>query len=153
MITISYYIVILLYVTTFLLNLLRWRGVEHLISILAVVSNGILLILIFLQSGHIPVFNIFESFLLIIFIMGTLGLFPITVADYWDNVRLWLWLEIIILLLITLFFPREPALTLYDYDYIYIILFHLFRNTALALMLFSTACFTLAKSSVGLTST
>ena len=104
-------------------------------------SNGILLTLIFFQTGHIPVFNLFESFLLVAFIIGVLGLVPLSPKDYSNKIRLWVWMEAIILLCITFFIPKEPALTLYNYDYIYIILFHICRNLALALMLYSTAYF------------
>jgi hypothetical protein len=44
-------------------------------------------------------------------------------------------------LCITLFSPKGTAPALYDYGYIYIILFHVFRDIALALMLYSTTCF------------
>ena len=105
------------------------------------VNNGVVLTLILLHSGHIPVFNIFESFLFTTFIMGILGLFSIIPRIYSNNIKLWVWLEVLILLCITLFFPKEPAFSAYNYGYIYIILFHVFRYIALALMLYSSAYF------------
>ena len=137
-----YYIVIILYFFTFLIHLFEWRRIGSFVALLALIINGIILTLIFLQSGHVPGFNVFESFLLIAFFVGVFGLIPIRPKVYSRNIKLFLWLEALVLLSITLFFPKEPALSLYDYGYIYIILFHLFRDIALALMLYSTAYFT-----------
>ncbi|MDB9822984.1 hypothetical protein OAC89_04710 [Deltaproteobacteria bacterium] len=136
-----YYIVIILYLITFVIQSSHWRRTGIFTSILAVGINGVLLTGIILQSGHLPVFNIFESFLLITFIMGGVGLFSINAGVYLGNVRLWVWLEILVLLGITLFFPKQPSTSQYNHSYIYIILFHLFRHVALALMLYSTAYF------------
>lgn len=136
-----YYIVIILYLITFLIHLLKWKRIGFFIALLAVVNNGVVLTLILLHSGHIPVFNIFESFLFITFIMGLLGLFRIAPGIFSDNIRLLAWLEILILLGVTLFFPKEPAFSTYNYGYTFIILFYVFRYIALALMLYSTAYF------------
>jgi len=136
-----YYIVIVLYFITFVIQLLKWKRIGFFIALLAVINNGVVLTLILLQSGHIPVFNIFESFLFTTFIMGVIGLFAITPGVYVDKIRSWVWLEILILLCITLFSPKESALSIYNYGYIYIILFHVFRYSSLALMLDSSAYF------------
>ena len=119
MLLIVYYIVILLYIACFLSHLLKQKRIGFFISLLAVMSNGILLTLIFFQTGHIPAFNLFESFLFVAFIIGALGLVPISPKDYSNEIRLWIGIETLVLLCITLFFPKEPAFTLYDYDYIY----------------------------------
>jgi hypothetical protein len=136
-----YFIVIILYFITFAIRLLKWRRGEFFIALLATVSNGVILTLIFLRSGHIPVFNVFESFLFVAFIMGILGLFSVAPTLYADNIRLTVWLEIVVLFGVTLFFPKEPAFSTYNYGYIYIILFYLFRYIALALMLYCSAYF------------
>jgi hypothetical protein len=73
--------------------------------------------------------------------MGLLCLAPINPKEYTDKIRLIVQLEILVLLSITFFSPKGTAPTLYDYGYIYIILFHVFRDIALALMLYSTAFF------------
>ena len=136
-----YYIVIALNFIAFLIHIIKWIRVGFFISILAIIINGIILTLIFLQSGHIPVFNVFESFLFVAFIMGILGLFSMTPSLYADNIWLTVWLEILIILGVTLFFSKEPAFSTYNYGYIYIILFYLFRYIALALVLYSSAYF------------
>ena len=136
-----YYIVIALYFIAFLMHFIKWRRVGFFIVTLATIINGVILTLIFLQSGHIPVFNVFESFLFVAFIMGILGLFSMTPALYADNIQLTVWLEILIIMGVTLFFSKEPAFPTYNYGYIYIILFFLFRYIALALMLYCSAYF------------
>ena len=107
----------------------------------AVLLNLFVLVYIYFSSGNLPVFNIFESFLFISFIMGSSGLFLLVRGDFSTKVRKWVWIEILILFLIMIFFPKEPSIPVYDHGYVYIVLFHTFRCIALALMLFSTAWF------------
>ena len=110
-------------------------------SACAVVLNLFTLISIYHSSGNLPVFNIFESFLLVSFIMGATGLFMLFRGGISINVRRWVWIEILILFLVMVFTSKAASIPVYDHGYVYIVLFHAFRCIALALMLFATAWF------------
>jgi hypothetical protein len=134
-----YYIVILLYILSFSFRLAGLGKLEPVAGIAALFANGASLLFIFQTAGHFPGFNIFESFLFMTFLLGLLGVLLKGPGEYADKIRFWVWLEILILLGITLFFPKEPAFSMYNYGYINIILFYLFRYISLALMLYSSA--------------
>jgi len=139
MIVKSYYIIILLYILCFSFRVLSLGRLEFIACIAALIVNGASLLFIYLSTGHFPGFNVFESFLFMTFILGLLGVFLKGPKDYADKIRLWVWLDILILLGLTLFFPKEPAFSMYNYGYIYIILFYIFRYASLSLMLYSSA--------------
>lgn len=107
----------------------------------AVILSLFELIILYLISGNLPVFNIFESFMLMSFIMSSIGLLVFFRGEPGLKVRRWIWMEILILFILMLFFPKEASLPAYDHSYIYIILFHGFRCVSLALMLIATAWF------------
>lgn len=137
----TYLAAFLLYASAFALALLNLKKAEKWLGLMALTSNAVALMLIIISSGHLPVFNLFESFLLVTFVLGALGIFCSKPDDSFPDVRMWVWMEIIILFGITLFFTKTPSLFLYDHDYLYILLFFGFRVVALAVMLFSTAQF------------
>ena len=132
-----YYIVIILYGISFAQQLLGSRKTEFGVAVSALICNGAVIILITIQSGHFPFFNIFESMMFVTFLMGATGLFFI--KDNFSDVRLWIWLEILLLLVITLFSPKEPSPPLYNHNCIYIVLFFGFRYATLAFMMCATA--------------
>jgi hypothetical protein len=136
-----YYLIIALYVLSFSLRIAKLARLEVAAASGAFVANGVALCLIFSQTGHFPLFNIFESFLFVTFILGVLGFSLKLVNRYSEKIRLWVWLEILILLGVTLFFPKETAAANYNYDFIYVILFYAFRYISLALMLYSSTYF------------
>jgi hypothetical protein len=134
-----YYLIILLYLLCFAFRIAGRKSLEFASGLFALIINGTLLISIWIQSGHLPLFNFFESFLFMTFILGLLGLFLKGPRDYSDKVRVWVWLEVLILLAVSLFFPKETAFPMYNYGYILIILFYIFRYISLPLMLYSSA--------------
>lgn len=107
----------------------------------AVLLNLFVLIYMYNRSGNLPLFNLFESFLLISFIMGVVGLFVLFRGDFSAKVRRWVWIEILVLFISMTFTAKEASLPVYDHGYVYIVMFHGFRCMALALMLFATAWF------------
>lgn len=136
-----YYIIILLFLSGFLFRIAGLGKPELAAGIAALIANGASLLYVCLTTGHFPGFNIFESFLFMTFILGLLGIIIRGPKEYSNKVRFWVWADILILLSVTLFFPKEPAFSMYNYGYIYIILFYLFRYISLALMLYASAYF------------
>lgn len=139
-----YAAIFLLYSVVLVLSLFRFSLLSFLLAA-ALIVNGWALTLIVMRSGHLPVFNLFESFLLVSFILGLMGL----VTRNWGKNKIaagiWLWIEIVILLGLLWFFPKRPALSRYDYDYFYIGLFRITRVAALASALFSSSHFMRAR--------
>ncbi len=133
-----YYITILLYLLSFAFRIAGRKTLEHTSGVTALIANGLMLISLAIESGHLPFFNFFESFLFMTFVLGLLGLCVKGPADYVDRIRLWVWLEILILLGVTLFFPKEPAFSMYNYGYLLIIVFYIFRYVSLPLMLYAS---------------
>jgi hypothetical protein len=129
------------YSATFITYLLRWRNLWRYLSIIAIMANFLVLLLIAISSGHFPFFNVFECLLSVTFILGGLGHFCSQTEKHRRNVRTWVWIEIIFLLGIVLFFPKEPSLYRPNQKFIWVVLFHGFRNLALATVLFSAAHF------------
>ena len=138
---ITYYSAFFLYEVAFAFHLLRRNSLETASALLALTANGAALMTIAISSGHMPVFNLFESCLLAIFILGLLGLLVTQPQDPLPDVRTWVWGEVSLLLVITLFSTKGFSAFQYDHDYLYIILFHGLRFTALSVALFSSAHF------------
>jgi hypothetical protein len=111
---------------------------ERIFAWTALTGNGLLLGAIWVLSGHLPVFNLFESFLLTSFILGVLALaFTKEVPDRLC-IRTWIWVEVLLLFGILLFYPKIQAPErFYDKD-LYVVLFHVGRAAALAAMLFAS---------------
>jgi len=137
-----FYAIFALYFLLLTFSIIGSRIIELVTCMGAALFNLFVLVYMYHCSGNLPVFNIFESFLLISFIICLAGLLVLFRGDFSEKVRRWVWLEIIILFMITSFFPKETSLSVYDHGYVYVVLFHAFRCIALALMLFSTAWFT-----------
>ncbi len=131
---------LLFYILVLVLSPYRVRLLPFLIAA-AIMTNGWALALIVIRSGRLPVFNVFESFLLVSFILGLMGLVTRDWGKGKPTAGTWLWLETVILLGLLWFVPRSPSVTRYDYDYSCIVLFHGMRDAALALVLFSSSHF------------
>jgi len=129
------------YALTFITYLLRWRNPWRYLSIIALTVNVLVLLLIAISSGHFPFFNVFECLLFVAFILGGLGLLCGQTEKHRLDVRSWVWIEILFLLGIALFFPKESSLYRPNLTFLWVVLFHGFRNLALATMLFSAAHF------------
>jgi ABC-type transport system involved in cytochrome c biogenesis permease subunit len=141
LIPISYYTAFSLYGLSLAFHLFRRIRLEIVTTAIALIANGFVLVMIAMSSGHIPVFQPFESFLLAAFILGLLCAFFTRPKDSIPGVKTWVWIEILLLLVITLFFDKNPSISQYGHSYIYIILFHALRIAALSFMLFSSAHF------------
>jgi hypothetical protein len=129
------------YALTFITYLLRWKNSWQYLSIIALTVNLLVLLLITISSGHLPFFNVFECFLFVTFILGGLGRFCSQTEKHRLDVRSWVWIEILFLLTIILFLPKELSLYRPNHTFLWVILFHGFRNLALATILFSAAHF------------
>ena len=134
-----FYALAVLFVSTLLARIVNIKPAELVLCTGAVILNLIILINLIIQTGKFPVFNMFESFLMITFIMGFLGLISFFGNSGSSNIRLWVWVEVFLLFIIMFLFPKEPFTALYDSGYILIVLFHVFRCVSLALMLFASA--------------
>ena len=137
----SFYIAFILYLILLFLCIFGLRRGELTIGLVAFLVNGVTLALAYFNSGQLPVFNLFESFLIASFILAGLALFSLWFGDHFPRTRLWVWMEVLVLFIILLLVPKQLSNSAYDHDYLFIILFHLFRVIALALMLYSSACF------------
>ncbi len=129
------------YALTFITYLLRWRNTWRYLSIITLTVNLLVLLLIAILSGHFPFFNIFECFSFVTFILGGLALLCSQTEKYRLDARSWVWIEILFLLGIVLFFPKEPSFYRPNHTFLWVILFHGFRELALATVLFSAAHF------------
>jgi hypothetical protein len=137
----GYFLLFFLFTLVLCFRLLGWTKLERLSAEVSLVGNGLLLGSIWYLSGHLPVFNLFESFLLTTFILGVLAL----VFTKEDNDRLgtrtWIWAEVILLFGILLFYPKVHApKRFYDTD-LYVVLFHVGRAFALAVMLLASGLY------------
>ena len=129
------------YAVTLITYLLRWRHLWQFLSIIAVTANFLVLLFTVISSGHFPFFNVFECLLFVTFILGVLGLFCSQTEKHRLDVRSWVWIEILFLLTIALFFPKEPSFYRPNHTFLWVVLFHGFRELALATTLFSAAHF------------
>jgi len=145
------------YALALVLKLLRLKNAGNFSCIAALITNAAALVLITISSGHLPLFELFESFLLTTFILGILLLFsivhgkgfirknPYAGPDIRPDIRpdagTWVLLEILFLLSVTLFFPKTASPSVYDHDNIYILFFFFFRIISLGTILFSSAQF------------
>ena len=136
-----FYIIFFLYFVLLLSNFTGLKKFEMVISACAVVFNLFTLVFIYCSSGSLPVFNIFESFLFISFLLGAGVIFLLFKREFSVMIRRWIWIAILILFIMMSFSSKEASLQVYDHGYSYIVLFHGFRCIALALMLFATAWF------------
>lgn len=135
-----FYIIFSLYFILLLSNITGYKKSEIVLCACAAILDLFTLLYTLNSSGNLPLFNIFESFLFMAFLLTGMG-FPLIFRGESRWTRRWVWIEIIILFIIMLFFPKEASLPVYDHGYSYIVLFHGFRCIALALMLFAAAWF------------
>jgi hypothetical protein len=134
----GYFLLFCLFTLVLCFRLLGWTKLERLSAQVSLVGNGLLLGSIWYLSGHLPVFNLFESFLLTTFILGVLVLVFTKEGLSRFCTRTWIWAEVILLFGILLFYPKTHApKRFYDKD-LYVVLFHVGRATALAVMLLAS---------------
>jgi len=136
MLIVSYYLIVVFYLLNFILRVSGQKRFGPVANSCALIINIVELAILFKQTGHIPVYNIFESFLFMTFILGCILLFHTSSEN---RMGLWLSIEILILICISFFFPHEPAPSNYNYEFFYVIIFHVLRYISLALMLYSSA--------------
>jgi hypothetical protein len=136
--TTEYFLLFFLFTLVLCFRLLGWTKLERLSAQVSLVGNGLLLGSIWFSSGHVPVFNLFESFLLTTFILGVLVLVFTKEGLSRLCTRTWIWAEVILLFGILLFYPKTHAPErFYDKD-LYVVLFHVGRATALSAMLLAS---------------
>ncbi len=141
MFSILYYSIFALYLILFAAHICGLKVIEKLICAAASASVLFVLVRLYAGSGNLPVFNIFESFMLISFILSVTGFIILLKGGYGSKVLKWIWMENILLVFILLAYDKESSLRLYVYQNNWVILFHSFRCISLALMLIATAYF------------
>ena len=109
-----------------------WAGCACSASALAALIQG---------SGRVPVFEDFESMLLVTFLLGGLIAFCSPRGDSGTTVRRWGYIFVLILLCFCLISPESHGQNEYLHHHGWVILFHVFRRIALALMLFASGFF------------
>ncbi len=137
----SYWTTFFCYASVFALRLLELRRAENWFGFLALIANAACLTFLTVSGGNLPVFELFESFLLATFVLGLLGLFLAEPEGRIPDTRTWVWLEILLLLFIILFSEKSASPPVYDHNDLYIVLFHGLRIITLSVMLFSSALF------------
>ena len=123
------------------LRLLHFNKAAKVFTWVALTCNGALLVQLTAQSGHVPLFNTFESFVLATFILGLMGLSRPEEGKALPDAITWVQLMILLLLAITLFFPKTPAPDRSSYSNVYVFFFYGFRGIAFPLMFFASAHF------------
>jgi len=137
-VAIGYFLLFFSFSMVLCFRLLGWTRLEIVFAWLTLIGNGLLLGVIWVLSGHLPVFSLFESFLLTSFILGMLALFFTDQGLDRFGTRAWVWAEVILLFAILLLYPKAPAPErFYDKDF-YVVLFHVGRAAALAVMLLAS---------------
>lgn len=136
MLIVFYYLIVVFYFLNFILRISGQKRFGSVATCCALIANIETLTIIYKQTGHIPIYNIFESFLFMTFILGCISFFHTSSET---RMGLWLSIEILILICISFFFPHEPAPSNYNYEFFYVIIFHVLRYISLALMLYSSA--------------
>jgi len=137
-VAIGYFLLFLCFGLVLCFRLLGWTRLERVFTWGTLVGNGLLVGSIWVLSGHVPVFNLFESFLLTVFILGMIALIFTDVTPERSCTRTWIWAEVVVLFGILLFYPKTQAPErFYDKD-LYVVLFHLGRSAALAVMLLAS---------------
>ncbi|MFZ0447986.1 MAG: hypothetical protein WAL98_01980 [Desulfatiglandaceae bacterium] len=126
------------YALAFSLHLIKKRTPERFAAAAGLLLNGAALVAMVMISGHLPVFNLFESLVSSAFILASLHLFFNRTMESLPDVGTWVWIEILLLFAISLVFPKVLAPSRYDFNYPYIISFFMFRVGALSAILFSS---------------
>lgn len=138
---VAYTTAFLCYFLALILRFLNMKIAENCIASIALAANGAAIIFIAKLSGHLPVFKLFESFLLLTFILGTLGLLFSEPEESLLNIRMWVWIKVLVILSVALLCPNESSPVQYNSSYIFMALFHGFRIISCAVMLFSSTHF------------
>ena len=134
-VAIGYFLLFFTFGLVLCFRLLGWPRPERVFAWGAMVGNALLVGSLWVLSGHVPVFNIFESFLLTVLMLVVLTLVFTEQGPERLCIRTWIWAEVILLFGILLFYPKNHAQErFYDKD-LYVVLFHVGRAAALAVML------------------
>ncbi len=135
----SYFVLFFCFSLVLGFRLLGRSRLERIFACAALAGNGLLLSAIWALSGHLPVFNLFESFLLHRIYPGStdLGLHSKKAPDRFCT-RTWIWAEVILLFGILLFYPETHAPQRYYNMDLSVVLFHVGRAVALAVMLLAS---------------
>ncbi len=123
----------------FLLHIVKRRTSERVAASAGLVINGAGLGAVMLASGHLPVFNLFESMISTAFILLCLYFFFTRAEERLPDVVLWVWIEVFLVLGLALLSPKILAPSRYDFNHPFVVCFFLFRVGALATILFSSA--------------
>jgi len=138
---VAYATVFLCYFLALILCFLNMKTAENCVASIALAANGAVIIFIVKLSGHFPVFKLFESFMLLTFILGTLGLLFSKPEGSLPNIRMWVWIEVLFILSVTLLYSNKPSPLKYNSSYIFMVLFQGLRIISCAVMLFSSTHF------------
>jgi len=138
----SYFVLFFCFSLVLAFRLIRRTSLERIFVWAALTGNGLLLIVLGALSGHLPVFNLFESFLLTTFILGVLALVFTEEGPDRFSTRTWIWAEVLLLFVILLFYPKTHAPQRSYSNDLYVALFHVARTAALAVMLFASGYYT-----------
>jgi len=137
-VAIGYFLLFFSFILVLAFRLLGWPRPERVFAWGAMVGNALLVGSLWVLSGHVPVFNIFESFLLTVFMLVVLTLVFTEQGPERLCIRTWIWAEVVVLFGILLFYPKTQAPErFYDKDP-YVVLFHVGRAAALAVMLLAS---------------
>lgn len=126
-------------------RLLEKQKLELFSAAIGLAINGLCLFQWTQKTGQWPVFHLFESLLVLVFLLGAMGLIFPTLQQLRSDVRKWVWLQILLLCVLVCLMPKTIPAQPYAHDYIYSILFHLFRRMSLAFMLFASALYNEAR--------
>jgi ABC-type transport system involved in cytochrome c biogenesis permease subunit len=116
---VAYSTAFLCYFLALILCFLHMKTAENYLAAIALVANSLVIIFIVKLSGHFPVFKLFESFMFLTFILGTLGLLFSKSEGSLPNIRMWVWIEVLFILSVTLLYINKPSLVKYNSNYIF----------------------------------
>ena len=134
------------YALALLLHLWKKRKLERASAAAGLVLNAMALGTVTLASGHLPVFNLFESLIFTAALITCLYFFFTRAEQRLPDLALWVLIEILLVLALALFSPAMLAVSRYDFVDPLVVCFFLFRVGALATILFSSACFIQARA-------
>jgi len=139
--TITYFLIFLLYSAALVCEISKKVKTASVFLLIGLVFTFALLVLVTITSRQLPFFNLFESFLMTVFILGGLGAFCTRPTQNFAAVRVWVWMEMVIILGVILPFPKEPSSYAFNHDYLFVNIFHGMRIVSLASIIFSSAHF------------
>jgi hypothetical protein len=134
----GYFLLFFLFTLVLCFRLLGWSRLERIFAWTALTGNALLLAAIWSSARHLPVFNLFESLLFAVFLLGVLALIFTHQGPRRFSALTCVWVEVVLLFGILLFYPKVHAPErFYDKD-LYVVLFHVGRAAALAVVLLAS---------------